>query len=69
MDLKTVGVFIMLCVPFFAMTIWAVVNAAEKDFSSIKQKAIWLIIAAIPFVGFLIYFPFGARKGKKPGQG
>jgi hypothetical protein len=68
MDLKAAGMFIMLCIPFLIMTVWAVVNAAEKDFDSVKQKAIWLIIAAIPFVGFLIYFPFGARKGRKPGQ-
>jgi len=68
MDLKTTGTFILLCVPFFIMTLWAIVNAAEKDFSSMRQKAIWLFIAAIPFVGFIIYFPFGARKGKKPGR-
>jgi len=69
MDLKTTGIFIMLCVPFLLLTVWAVVNAAEKDFPSMKEKALWLFVAAIPFVGFVIYFPVGSRRGKKPGKG
>ena len=65
MDLKTAGTFILICIPFFLMTVWAIVHAAEKDFGSIREKAIWLFIAAIPFVGFIIYFSLGARKGKE----
>ena len=66
MDLKTAGIFILLCLPFFAMTIWAIVNAAEKDFGTMGRKVLWLVVAAIPFVGFFVYFILGARKGKKP---
>ena len=66
MDLKTAGIVILLSIPFIAMTVWAIVNAAEKEFGSTGKKAIWLVIAATPFVGFIVYFLFGARKGKKP---
>lgn len=65
MDLKTLGIFLALCVPFFLMTIWAVVNAAEKEFGSLGIKVLWLAVASVPFVGFIIYFLFGARRGKK----
>ena len=66
MDLKTAGIFILVSVPFFLMTVWAIVNAAEKEFGSLGKKVLWLLIAAIPFVGFMIYFAIGARRGRKP---
>ena len=65
MDLKEIAVFLGLCVPFFLMTIWGVVDAAMKDFGSVKKTAVWVIIAAVPFIGFIIYLIFGFRKGKK----
>ena len=65
MDLKTILVFIALTVPFFLLTVWATVDALQRDFGTIGKKALWCLIAVIPFVGFIIYFLFGARKGKK----
>ncbi len=65
MDLKTLGIFLALCIPFFLMTIWAIVDVAQRDFGTIGQKALWWIIASIPFIGFIPYFIFGCRKGKK----
>ena len=65
MDLKTITVFLTLCIPFFLMSIWAIVDVAQKDFGAIKNKVIWGVIAAIPFIGFIIYLIFGFRKGKK----
>ncbi len=66
MDLKTALTVIILALPFFAMTVWAVVDVARKDFTSIGEKAFWGLIAAIPFVGFFIYLLFGFRRGAKP---
>lgn len=64
MDLHTVVVVLALVAPFFFGTIWATVNVAQKDFGTMGKKAMWLFIAAIPFVGFIIYLIFGMRKGK-----
>lgn len=64
MDFKTAGILILLCIPFLLMTVWAVTNAAQKEFSSQKQKLLWFFIASIPFIGFIFYFLFGARKKK-----
>ncbi len=66
MDLKTAIIVLGLCVPFVLMTFVAVMNAAGKDFGSIGRKGIWMMVSAIPFVGFIIYFLFGSRQGKKP---
>lgn len=65
MDFNTFTVVIGLSIPFLLMTLWAVINAAQKEFGSLRQKALWMIIAAIPFVGFVIYLIFGFRKGVK----
>ena len=65
MDLKTIGVVLVLTVPFFFLTVWALVDCLQKDFGTIGRKALWGLIAAIPFIGGIVYFIFGSRKGKK----
>ncbi|MFO7965124.1 MAG: PLDc N-terminal domain-containing protein [Desulfobacterales bacterium] len=65
MDPKTAVTIIILCIPFFIGTVWGIVDAAQKDFGSIGKKALWTLVAAIPFIGFLIYLAFGFRKGRK----
>jgi uncharacterized membrane protein YhaH (DUF805 family) len=66
MDLHTLKVIVVLSIPFILATFWAVLNAAQKDFDSFGQKAAWMLVAAIPFVGFIIYLLFGLRRGKGP---
>ena len=63
--MKTAIAFIGISIPFFLMTMWAIVDVALKDFGAIKKKVLWGVIAAIPFIGFIIYLIFGFRKGKK----
>ncbi len=65
MDLKSILVIIILTIPFVLLTILAVVNAAQKEFGTLGKKVFWMLVAAIPFIGFIIYFIFGFRKGKK----
>jgi len=65
-ELQTTVVFLALCVPFFLGTIWAVVDVAQREFGGVGAKARWWVIASIPFLGFIVYFALGARKGKKP---
>ncbi|MDH4205002.1 MAG: PLDc N-terminal domain-containing protein [Desulfobacteraceae bacterium] len=69
MDIATVIVWIKISVVFYLLTILAIVDIVRKDFGTIGKKALWGIIAMIPFVGWLIYLIFGFRKGKKPVQG
>jgi len=64
-DFRTAGVVIALVTPFFILTIWGVVSAGQRDFGSLGRKALWMLVAAVPFIGFLIYIIFGMRKGKK----
>ena len=67
MEIKTIAIFVGLCVPFFLGTIWAVVDVAQKDFGTMGKKALWWIIASVPFIGFIIYLIVGFRKGNKTG--
>jgi len=68
MEISTVMVWIKISVVFYLLTILAIIDVVRKDFGTIGKKALWGIIAMIPFVGWLIYLIFGFRKGKKPGS-
>ena len=65
MDLKTIGVVIGLTIPFVLLTVLAIVNASQKDFGSTGKKALWMLVAAIPFFGFILYFLVGRRQAIK----
>jgi hypothetical protein len=65
MDFQTIKMVLGLSVPFLLATLWAVIHAAQKEFGSLREKVLWMMVAAIPFIGFIIYLIFGSRKGKK----
>ncbi len=65
MDFHTIKVVFGLTVPFFILTIWAFVNAAQKDFGSMGKKVFWVVLTMVPYIGAILYFIFGARRGKK----
>ena len=62
------GMFVVLTgVLFFLITCVAILDIARKDFGSIQMKALWaFVVAMVPFIGVVIYFLFGFRKGKRP---
>ena len=62
---NTITVFIVIGSVFFLFTCWAVIDLAVKDFGGIEKKALWGFIALLPFIGFIIYFIFGRKKGVK----
>ena len=66
-DLKPTLIFLAACVPFFIGTVWAVLDVAQKNFGATRSKALWWLVASVPFVGFIVYLLFGMRKGKKTG--
>ena len=66
MDIATAIFWIKISVVFYLLTVLAIVDIVRKDFGTIGKKALWGVIAMIPFVGWLIYLIFGFRKGKKP---
>ena len=53
-------------VVFFLATCLALIDIAGKDFGGIEKKAMWGIITLVPFIGPVVYFAIGIRKGKKP---
>ena len=62
------GMFVILTgVAFFLLTCLAILDIARKDFGSIQMKALWgFLVAMVPFIGVVVYFLIGARKGKRP---
>ncbi|MFO8084780.1 MAG: PLDc N-terminal domain-containing protein [Desulfobacterales bacterium] len=51
---------------FFLLTCCAIFDVARKDFGTMKKKALWGFIILIPFIGPVIYFLIGYKKGKVP---
>lgn len=65
--MSTIMVVVLIGIVFFLMTCVAILDIARKDFGSIQMKALWgMIVAMVPFIGVLVYFLFGFRKGKRP---
>ena len=64
-ELKRALTVILFCIPFMLITVWAVVNVAQKNFGTTGKKVLWLVIAAFPFIGFIFYLIFGFKKGTK----
>ena len=63
--MDTITFFVGLGIAFYVITCLAVFDIANKDFGKLSYKFMWGIIALIPFVGCIIYFVFGFRKGKR----
>ncbi len=63
---QTVTFFLGVGAVFFLITCIAILDIAAKDFGSMEKKLLWGFIALIPFVGCIIYFLVGFRKGKRP---
>jgi len=53
---------------FYLFTCFAFIDIARKDFGSIGLKALWAFVAFIPFLGPVLYFVFGYKKGRKTGN-
>ncbi len=66
MTLSVIHTILGICLPFVLITFWAIFDAARRDFGSIEQKAIWVLVSAVPFIGFIVYLIFGMRRGQKP---
>jgi uncharacterized membrane protein YhaH (DUF805 family) len=69
LDIQTVTVWIKISVFFYLLTVLAIIDIIRKDFGTIGKKALWGMIAIVPFIGWLVYLIFGFRKGKKQKAG
>jgi hypothetical protein len=65
MSLKAAVSLVVAAIPFFLLTVWALVDALTKDFGSTGRKVAWACVAAVPFLGALVYLAFGYRRGRK----
>lgn len=66
-NITTAIVFVTVCMPFLAVTLWAIVDAAGREFPTFNQKLVWMLVASVPFLGFIAYLIFGRWRGKKEG--
>jgi uncharacterized membrane protein YhaH (DUF805 family) len=53
---------------FWLLTCWALVDIARKSFGAIEKKAAWAFAALVPFIGPILYFIFGCKKGASKSQ-
>ena len=61
----TILTLLILLLPMVP-TFWAIVDVANRDFSSLRKKALWgAFIVFVPCLGGIVYLIFGRRQGKK----
>jgi uncharacterized membrane protein YhaH (DUF805 family) len=65
LDTATAIAWIKITVVFYLLTVLAIADIVRKDFGTIGKKALWGLVAMIPFLGWLVYLIFGFRKGQK----
>ncbi len=53
---------------FFLLTCWALLDIARKNFGGIEKKAMWGFICLVPFIGPIVYFSLGYKRGEKSGS-
>jgi len=63
MGIKTAAAFVIFCIPFILLTVWALVDISIKRFKTPKEKVAWYLIGLVPFIGWLIYLILGFRRG------
>jgi hypothetical protein len=63
--MDTFSIIVGTGILFYALTCAAIIDIATKDFSSLPVKAAWGFTSLIPFIGVVIYFVFGFRKGTR----
>ena len=56
---------IIIGILFYILTCLALFDIIKKDFGKLYKKILWGGITLIPFIGCIIYFILGSRKGKK----
>ena len=66
--MSTAHIIIIVGIVFYLFTCIAFIDIARKDFGSIGKKALWAFVSFMPFVGPVLYFAIGFRKGKSPGS-
>jgi hypothetical protein len=43
--------------------LWALIDCATGDFTNSNDKLVWIIvIVAVPFIGWILYFAIGRKK-------
>jgi hypothetical protein len=67
--MDTFSIIVGTGILFYALTCAAIIDIATKDFSSLPVKAAWGFASLIPFIGVVIYFVFGFRKGTRKKSG
>jgi uncharacterized membrane protein YhaH (DUF805 family) len=63
--MSTAVAIIIIGMLFFLLTCWALIDITRRDFGGIEKKAAWGFVTMVPFIGPLVYFSIGMRKGKK----
>jgi uncharacterized membrane protein YhaH (DUF805 family) len=53
---------------FWLLTCAALIDIARKEFGGIEKKAAWAFLSLVPFIGVLLYFIFGFKRGKTKAQ-
>ena len=61
--MSTTVLILLSGILFWLLTCVAVIDIARKDFGGIEKKAAWGFVSLVPFLGPVLYFAIGFKKG------
>lgn len=50
------------------LTFVAIIDAARREFPEIYLRTLWILISAVPVLGFVLWFALGRKKSLPPGE-
>lgn len=60
--MNTTFVILSLAIVFVLLTFVSILDAARREFAEPYMKALWILISAVPVIGFLFWFSIGRKK-------
>ena len=66
MKMNATLIILGMAVVFVMLTFVSILDAARRDFAEPYMKALWILISAIPVLGFIAWFSLGRKKSLPP---
>lgn len=53
---------------FIFLTMFSIIDSSRREFSEPYLRTLWILISAVPVLGFIAWFSIGRKKSLPPGS-
>lgn len=63
---ETLAIVVAVTALFLLLSWWSIRDAFRREFASTNEKIFWVQLSVlVPFLGGIVYFLVGSKRGKK----